>query len=146
MSMTAAQVMGRYAPDVFGRLNPVVVRNDTREGSRRIRHVQAVERISLNFRSVLRDLGLFVGVGRGGRTVVRRRTLSRAGALLRGLAIWHLAQTKKAHLSVSLFAKSGAGTRSRTRDLLITSQLLYQLSYTGVVGADYRDLIWRVKP
>jgi hypothetical protein len=40
----------------------------------------------------------------------------------------------------------GAGTRSRTRDLLITSQLLYQLSYTGVVGADYRDLIWRVKP
>ena len=40
----------------------------------------------------------------------------------------------------------GAGTRSRTRDLLITSQLLYQLSYTGVVGADYRDLICRVKP
>jgi hypothetical protein len=27
--------------------------------------------------------------------------------------------------------KSGAGTKSRTRDLLITSQLLYQLSYTG---------------
>ncbi len=26
---------------------------------------------------------------------------------------------------------NGAGTRSRTRDLLITSQLLYQLSYTG---------------
>ncbi len=26
----------------------------------------------------------------------------------------------------------GAGTRSRTRDLLITSQLLYQLSYTGI--------------
>jgi hypothetical protein len=26
----------------------------------------------------------------------------------------------------------GAGTRNRTRDLLITSQLLYQLSYTGV--------------
>ena len=25
----------------------------------------------------------------------------------------------------------GAGTRSRTRDLLITSQLLYQLSYAG---------------
>ena len=40
----------------------------------------------------------------------------------------------------------GAGTRSRTRDLLITSQLLYQLSYTGVVGADYRDLVCRVKP
>ncbi len=26
----------------------------------------------------------------------------------------------------------GAGTRSRTRDLLITSQLLYQLSYAGI--------------
>jgi hypothetical protein len=28
--------------------------------------------------------------------------------------------------------KNGAGTKSRTRDLLITSQLLYQLSYAGV--------------
>ncbi len=28
-------------------------------------------------------------------------------------------------------AENGAGTKSRTRDLLITSQLLYQLSYTG---------------
>ena len=27
---------------------------------------------------------------------------------------------------------NGAGDRSRTHDLLITSQLLYQLSYTGV--------------
>ncbi len=27
---------------------------------------------------------------------------------------------------------NGAGTKSRTRDLLITSQLLYQLSYTGL--------------
>ena len=26
----------------------------------------------------------------------------------------------------------GAGTKSRTRDLLITSQLLYQLSYAGI--------------
>ena len=31
-------------------------------------------------------------------------------------------------------ASNGAGTRSRTRDLLITSQLLYQLSYTGICG------------
>ena len=30
-----------------------------------------------------------------------------------------------------LLRLNGAGTRSRTRDLLITSQLLYQLSYTG---------------
>ena len=28
-------------------------------------------------------------------------------------------------------ALNGAGERSRTLDLLITSQLLYQLSYTG---------------
>ena len=27
--------------------------------------------------------------------------------------------------------KFGAGTKSRTRDPLITSQMLYQLSYTG---------------
>ena len=33
----------------------------------------------------------------------------------------------------------GAGTKSRTRDLLITSQLLYQLSYTGVMEAHYND-------
>ena len=29
-------------------------------------------------------------------------------------------------------AQNGAGDRSRTHDLLITSQLLYQLSYTGI--------------
>ena len=28
--------------------------------------------------------------------------------------------------------KNGAGDGTRTRDLLITSQLLYQLSYTGI--------------
>ncbi len=28
--------------------------------------------------------------------------------------------------------KDGAGSRTRTNDLLITNQLLYQLSYTGV--------------
>ena len=36
----------------------------------------------------------------------------------------------KARISAGLVLY-GAGTRSRTRDLLITSQLLYQLSYTG---------------
>ena len=29
---------------------------------------------------------------------------------------------------------TGADTKSRTRDLLITSQLLYQLSYVGTTG------------
>ena len=45
--------------------------------------------------------------------------------------------------------KNGAGTRSRTPDLLITSQLLYQLSYAGptfpltaiaAVSRSYADL------
>ena len=52
----------------------------------------------------------------------------------RATASWHrrelVTQTKKAHITVGLFV-CGAGTKSRTRDLLITSQLLYQLSYTG---------------
>ena len=30
-----------------------------------------------------------------------------------------------------LFKVNGAGTKNRTRDLLITNQLLYQLSYAG---------------
>ena len=40
----------------------------------------------------------------------------------------------------------GAGTRSRTRDLLITSQLLYQLSYTGVMGCEYIESDALVNP
>ena len=35
--------------------------------------------------------------------------------------------------------KNGAGKRSRTSDLLITNQLLYQLSYSGTDGVgDYK--------
>ena len=45
-------------------------------------------------------------------------------------------ETKKARLFLSgLLSISGADTKSRTRDLLITSQLLYQLSYVGTNGA-----------
>jgi hypothetical protein len=33
-----------------------------------------------------------------------------------------------------LLKEDGAGNKSRTRDLMITNQLLYQLSYTGKVG------------
>ncbi len=33
---------------------------------------------------------------------------------------------------LGFYIKYGAGTKSRTRDLLITSQLLYQLSYARV--------------
>ncbi|AVV85859.1 hypothetical protein SPWS13_4181 [Shewanella putrefaciens] len=42
-----------------------------------------------------------------------------------------MTDTKKP-LSEWLHCLYGAGTKSRTRDLLITSQLLYQLSYAGV--------------
>ena len=42
-------------------------------------------------------------------------------------------QKKKAseHLRLEAFAVTGAGERNRTLDLLITSELLYQLSYSG---------------
>src|SRR5471030_852862 len=40
----------------------------------------------------------------------------------------------------------GAGTKNRTRDLLITSQLLYQLSYTGVMGGEYIEFFGSVNP
>ena len=36
---------------------------------------------------------------------------------------------------------TGAGTRSRTPDLLITSQLLYLLSYTGITVEVVRILL-----
>ena len=36
--------------------------------------------------------------------------------------------------SLYLIVLYGAGTKSRTRDLLITNQLLYQLSYAGMVS------------
>lgn len=35
------------------------------------------------------------------------------------------------HLRFETFALTGAGERNRTLDLLITSELLYQLSYSG---------------
>ncbi len=47
------------------------------------------------------------------------------GADLQSAAFSHFA-------TPPLLNKNGAGDRSRTHDLLITSQLLYQLSYTGI--------------
>ena len=52
-------------------------------------------------------------------------------------------ETKKARISAGLLI-TGAGTKSRTRDLLITSQLLYQLSYTGM-GTHYIEIGRSVK-
>ncbi len=48
-------------------------------------------------------------------------------------------QRQKKALSINyLRLEFGADTRSRTEDLLITSQLLYQLSYAGITGQDIR--------
>ena len=43
--------------------------------------------------------------------------------------------------SISVECLSGAGRRTRTPDLLITNQLLYQLSYTG--GSNRTCLLYR---
>ena len=43
------------------------------------------------------------------------------------------------------FGTSGAATKSRTRDLLITNQLLYQLSYSGEKGANSRTRLGGVQ-
>ena len=40
-------------------------------------------------------------------------------------------QKASEHLRLEAFAATGAGERNRTLDLLITSELLYQLSYSG---------------
>ena len=45
-------------------------------------------------------------------------------------------RTKKARQCLAE-KSSGAATRLRTRDLLITSQLLYQLSYSGIKCRGY---------
>ncbi len=70
------------------------------------------------------------------------RPAGRAGARSNSLpANW--SNSARSNCSdLSAFAKTnvyevlenGAGTKIRTRDLLITNQLLYQLSYTGTVG------------
>lgn len=39
-----------------------------------------------------------------------------------------------------LIHQCGAGDRSRTRDILITSEALYQLSYTGI-GREARSMV-----
>ena len=47
---------------------------------------------------------------------------------------------KSPSISRRAFQISGADTKSRTRDLLITSQLLYQLSYVGTNAAHFMEL------
>ena len=58
----------------------------------------------------------------------------------------NIPETTKPSYFYEGFVLYGAGTRSRTRDLLITSQLLYQLSYTGVMGCEYIESDALVNP
>ena len=54
----------------------------------------------------------------------------------------HTDRNEKNRLQINykrFFGILGADTKSRTRDLLITSQLLYQLSYVGTKGAHIMD-------
>ena len=71
----------------------------------------------------------------GERLSVGLMASSRASSLPQVFRGWRKSErpetTKPSHFCEG-FVLYGAGTRSRTRDLLITSQLLYQLSYTGV--------------
>jgi hypothetical protein len=64
--------------------------------------------------------------------------LDRANVSRLGLALSVTAMTQGLILKtgqwlqyIEFDRKNGAGTKIRTRDLLITNQLLYQLSYTG---------------
>ena len=59
---------------------------------------------------------------------------ARASAHARSRACYvrcYVRDKNKGPASLQALVLYGAGTRNRTRDLLITSQLLYHLSYTG---------------
>ena len=67
----------------------------------------------------------------------KRINFTKKGRLLwiwRGPRLRAQKQTKKRMTRAKLLGEDGAGNKSRTRDLMITNQLLYQLSYTGKVG------------
>ena len=49
------------------------------------------------------------------------------------------------NLPILNLQKNGAGGRTRTPDLLITNQLLYQLSYTSVSTLEYNIITNRVR-
>ena len=55
----------------------------------------------------------------------------------------HSLRSSCSKMSITGLCAYGAGTRNRTRDLLITSQLLYQLSYTGIQTR--RESIGRIR-
>ena len=47
-----------------------------------------------------------------------------------------MATRERSHIRLSLLKEGGAGRRTRTPDLLITNQLLYQLSYTSTISSE----------
>ena len=58
-----------------------------------------------------------------------------------------LATREFPHINLGIMcALDGAGGRTRTPDLLITNQLLYQLSYTGRCSAHVRLLYYIMNP
>ena len=54
-------------------------------------------------------------------------------------SLWPLGNSPLFYFS-ALEARGGAGGRTRTPDLLITNQLLYQLSYTSISTLDYHSI------
>ena len=64
---------------------------------------------------------------------------NQAGKSKNNVRLMFVKQTNKSPALLRGLVLYGAGTKNRTRDLLITSQLLYQLSYTGVLGAKCID-------
>ena len=70
-------------------------------------------------------LRLVFWFGGGGRI----RTIEAIRSRFTVCPLWPLGNSPR--YSISVECLSGAGRRTRTPDLLITNQLLYQLSYTG---------------
>lgn len=72
-------------------------------------------------------------MGRTGFEPVKTRSTDLQSVLVGRLSISPKLHIRYFHISTSnsLFLKKRAGEGTRTPDLLITSQLLYQLSYTG---------------
>src|SRR5690606_31101692 len=83
--------------------------------------------------------GLDVGRGKGSaggfRSEPRFACESAHGSIPRGKG----ACVAPGGAGIAALARFGAGAQTRTADLLITNQLLYQLSYTSIRGAAARE-------
>ena len=75
--------------------------------------------------------------GGGGRI----RTIEAKRSRFTVCPLWPLGNSPRYEI---LFCLNGAGRRTRTPDLLITNQLLYQLSYTG--GSNRTRLLYHESP